>query len=153
MRSKFFHLVVITALLGSFIVAGQIAAAPEAAASTTCSGTITWASSLKKEPRAQLVIYYNSSNGGTNSACMRHAGSLYGKAMHTEVEISRCERGSDPGDVVCSPDKTSRTDKGNFKYYAGPVGVTGTKTRCVTAWGTIEKGKTFIRIDSENEGC
>jgi hypothetical protein len=65
----------IALLLGTLIVVGQIAAAPEAAASTSCSGTITWASSLKKEPRAQLIIYYNSSNGGTNSARMRHAGS------------------------------------------------------------------------------
>jgi hypothetical protein len=153
MRRRFLHLVSITALLGAFIVVGQIAAAPEASATASCSGRITWASSLKKEPRAQLVIYYNSSNGGTNSACMRHAGSTYGKAMHTEVEISRCEPGYDESDNYCFTDKTSRTDKGNFKYYAGPVGVTGTKSRCVTAWGTMEKGNTFIRIDSDAEGC
>jgi len=132
------------------MVGGQLATAPEALAKASCSGTITWASSLKREPQ---VIHYNSSNGGTNSACMRHAGSTYGKAMHTEVEISRCEPGYDERDDEYFDDKTSRSDKDDFKYHAGPVGVTGTKNRCVTAWGTMEKGKTFIRIDSEVEGC
>jgi len=94
-----------------------------------------------------------SSNGGTNSACMYHAGSTYGKALSTEVEISRCESGYDESDTFCYTDKTSRTDSGTFKYYAGPVGVTGTKSRCVVAWGTIISGSRLIRIDSNPEGC
>ena len=145
--------VVATILLGTCIVVGQLVTAPAASAAKTCSGTITWASSLKKEPRAQLVIYYNSSNGGTNSACMYRAGSTYGKALSTEVEISRCESGYDESDTFCYTDKTSRTDSGTFKYYAGPVGVTGTKSRCVVAWGTIISGSKLIRIDSNPEGC
>jgi len=140
-------------LFATCLVVGQLATAPAASAKTSCSGTITWASSLKKEPRAQLVIYYNSSNGGTNSACMYHAGSTYGKALSTEVQISRCEAGWDESDNYCIVDKTSRTDHGKFKYYAGPVGVTGTKHRCVAAWGTIISGSKLIRIDSDPEGC
>jgi hypothetical protein len=116
---KFLRAFVATVLFGTCLVVGQLATAPAASAATSCSGTITWASSLKKEPRAQLVIYYNSSNGGTNSACMYHAGSTYGKALSTEVEISRCEKGYDESDSFCFTDKTSRTDSGKFKYYAG----------------------------------
>lgn len=128
--------------------------APSASASTSCSGTITWASSLKKQPRAQLVIYYNASNGGTNSACMYHAGSTYGRALRTEVQISRCEKGFTERDTYCYTDKSSHTDSGRFKYYAGPEGVTGTKTRCVVAWGTIiTSSGDLIRIDSDPEGC
>jgi hypothetical protein len=145
--------VVAIILLASCIVAGEVALAPAASAATSCSGTITWASSLKKEPRAQLVIYYNSSNGGTNSACMYHAGSTYGKALKTEVQVSRCQSGWDESDNYCNTDKYSKVDSGKFKYYAGPVGVTGTKTRCVVAWGTIISGSTLIRIDSDPEGC
>jgi hypothetical protein len=135
------------------VLVGAVTAPAPANAASSCSGTITWASSLKKEPRAQLVIYYNSSNGGINSACMYHAGSTYGKPYTTVVEISRCQASSHSGGV-CTVDRTSRLDEDLYSYYAGPVGVTGTARRCVVAWGTIllPKGG-LIRIDSATRGC
>lgn len=135
------------------VVVGAVAAPATAAAASSCSGTVTWASSLKKEPRAQLVIYYNSSNGGTNSACMYHAGSTYGKKLRTDVQVSRCEPGGSNG-YSCFVDKESRIDSGRYAYYAGPVGVTGTAKRCVVAWGTIILANGgLVRIDSDTRGC
>lgn len=135
------------------VIVGAVATAAPASAAVSCSGTITWASSLKKEPRAQLVIYYNSSNGGTNSACMYHAGSTYGKKLKTEVEISRCQPGGVNGDW-CFTDGESDHESGMFAYHAGPVGVTGTANRCVVAWGTIILSNGgLVRIDSDTRGC
>jgi hypothetical protein len=151
-RHRYRALLAVLVVLSAVLV-GVVAAPVPANAAASCSGTITWASSLKKEPRAQLVIYYSSSDGGTNSACMYHAGSTYGKPFTTAVEISRCQAGSHSGGV-CTVDRTSRLDKGLYSYYAGPVGVTGTARRCVVAWGTIllpEGG--LVRIDSYTRGC
>ncbi|MCY9556061.1 hypothetical protein M5W98_31225, partial [Paenibacillus apiarius] len=53
------------------VAAGLTVGAPAAQAAGSCSGTITY-SQVQTSGLGELVIYYNSSNGGTNSACFYH---------------------------------------------------------------------------------
>jgi len=131
---------------------GSVATADHASAATACSGTKTFVFTAKG--KAQLVIYYNSSNGGTNSACMYHLGSYYGKAERTTVQIGRCTTWSGPEGKSCTLDKLSKVDANKYKYYAGPRGVTGTAKRCVWAKGTMHltNGKTLVLV-SGRQGC
>ncbi|WP_133116402.1 hypothetical protein [Amycolatopsis antarctica] len=143
----------VAVMTSSMIAAGAVTSAT-AHAAATCSGTLSWASSLKKEPRGQLAIYYNSAAGGTNTACMYHAGSTSGKRLQTEVGISRCQAGNWEGDTYCLTDKTPKPDLGNFISQAGPLEVTGTANRCVTAYGTIILANgDLVRLDSPPVGC
>ncbi|MBV9822486.1 MAG: hypothetical protein JO144_09620 [Actinobacteria bacterium] len=116
---------------------GAVLTAPQASAAVSCSGTITYDHTFNYNgsPAVELTIYYNSTNGGTNSACLYHRGAYYGVAKHTEVQIHRCSQ-RNPGSV-CSYTASSPVDSGNFAYQAGPVGVTGTASYCVTAEGSM----------------
>jgi hypothetical protein len=128
--------------------------APAASAAVSCSGTITYRETeyYGGNPVAELIIYYNSTNGGTNSACLYHRGAYYGVAKPTAVVIHRCSQRS-PGSG-CSFTESSRTDSGNFAYYAGPVGVTGTANYCVLAQGSIQLNSTTkLLIGSGPQGC
>ncbi|MGI3203002.1 hypothetical protein ACRJ4W_41080 [Streptomyces sp. GLT-R25] len=111
-----------------------------AQAATSCSGTITHSENIRIPGRdtiiGELVIYYNSSNGGTNSACFYHRGPSVGVKAETYVRIMRCSQRSGEGER-CDGTVQSRADEGNYAYHAGPVGVTGTANYCVAAIGWI----------------
>ena len=130
--------------------------APEASAAVSCSGTITYdhTYNVNGNPVAEMTIYYNSTNGGTNSACFYHRGSYYGKAETTSVQIHRCTQHSAPAGSTCTIAASSRTDQSNYSYYAGPVGVTGTANYCVAAEGYMDlDGGGFIAVGTGTRGC
>jgi hypothetical protein len=132
----------------------SVLAAPAASAATSCSGTITYDQTyyINGNPVAELTIYYNSTNGGTNSACLYHRGGYYGVARQTSVQIHRCAQRS-PGSG-CNITASSRTDTGNFAYQAGPVGVTGTANYCVMAEGYMALNSTqTLFVNSGTRGC
>ncbi|MFF7865364.1 hypothetical protein ACFZCT_02715 [Streptomyces qaidamensis] len=120
--------------------ANLFAPAP-AQAATSCSGTVTHSQPIKIPGRStvvgELTIYYNSSNGGTNSACFYHRGPSYGVAAETYVAIYRCAQTSGEGQM-CRNTTAGDIDDGKYAYQAGPVGVTGTANYCVGAQGWIE---------------
>ncbi|MFI7607206.1 hypothetical protein ACIBTV_18980 [Micromonospora sp. NPDC049366] len=128
-----------------------VTAAPSQAA-VACSGTVTFSYAFPtSNPVAELVIYYNSTNGGTNSACMYHRGAAYGSSARTSVQVARCAETSGTG--YCTATAISTKDNGDYLYYAGPRGVTGTANNCVDAYGEIDwAGKTYY-IHSGRQGC
>src|SRR5262245_35585761 len=75
-----------------------------------------------------VFLYYSSANSGTNCAWFQRSNNR-GTPIYMYVHIMRCPAGAFPGDI-CSAD-VSQFDGGNFKYYAGPVQVTGTASRCI----------------------
>jgi hypothetical protein len=129
--------------------------APAASAAVSCSGTITYDRTYYNSngnPIAELTIYYNSTNGGTNSACFYHRGPYYGVSRPTSVQIHRCAQRS-PGSG-CDFTASSRTDSGNYAYHAGPVGVTGTASYCVFAEGSMSlSSTTTLYVGSGPQGC
>ncbi|MFF0382475.1 hypothetical protein [Streptomyces sp. NPDC004286] len=132
---------------------GLFLASP-AEAATSCSGTVTYDATVSRSGSAigELVIYYNSSNGGTNSACFYHRGVSYGVSATTSVQILRCSQTSGTG-KMCTPTANSLIDQGSYDIYAGPVGVTGTASHCVSALGEIWWNGTGYSIDSGTQGC
>ncbi|MFI8890060.1 hypothetical protein [Streptomyces paradoxus] len=130
---------VFAASLAALMGANLFASAP-AQAATSCSGTVTHSQPIKIPGTStvvgELTIYYNSSNGGTNSACFYHRGPSYGVAAKTYVGIYRCAQTSGEGQT-CRNTTPGDIDEGNFAYQAGPVGVTGTANYCVGAQGWI----------------
>ncbi|WP_198347892.1 hypothetical protein [Plantactinospora sp. KBS50] len=118
-------------------------------AAVSCSGTVSY---NKNYGPGELTIYYNSSNGGTNSACFYHQGAAYGVAAPTYVRTYRCTQTSGEGQP-CTIAASSSADSGNYAYYAGPRGVTGAANYCVAAEGYIEwQGFTYY-ISSGRQGC
>ncbi|MCU7826524.1 hypothetical protein [Kitasatospora sp. DSM 101779] len=146
---------VLAVFAGVALLAGvSLFASSTAQAATSCSGTVTYDRTVSHDGSAigELVIYYNSSNGGTNSACFYHRGASYGVSATTGVEIYRCLQKSGTGGG-CTVDATSRTDKGSFAYNAGPVGVTGTANYCVYAYGSIVWAGHEYSVSSGTQGC
>ena len=142
------------AVLATAGTTGLAAAAP-AQAATSCSGTVTYSETVPRTGSAvgELVIYYNTSNGGTNSACFYHRGAAYGVMTLTGVQVVRCSQRSGEG-RTCTIAAISAPDEGDYKYYAGPVGVTGTANYCVAARGWIQWGSsTVYTVDSGTQGC
>ena len=139
--------------------AGLTVGAPAAQAAGSCSGTITY-SQVQSSGLGELVIYYNSSNGGTNSACFYHRGPSYGVAAYTYVMIYRCSQRSGEGQT-CNTAVAGGKDSGTFSYQAGPVGVTGTANYCVGATGWItwehpnpDVGKMHMGVEAPlTRGC
>ncbi|MGW6647448.1 hypothetical protein [Streptomyces iakyrus] len=131
---------VLLASLAALMSANLLAPTP-AQAATSCSGTVTHSQPIKIPGRStvvgELTIYYNSSNGGTNSACFYHRGPSYGVAAKTYVAIYRCAQTSGEGQT-CRNTTAGDIDEGKYSYQAGPVGVTGTANYCVGAQGWIE---------------
>lgn len=125
--------------------------APAAQAAGSCSGTIIY-SQVQSSGLGELVIYYNSSSGGTNSACFYHRGAAYGRSAPTFVQIYRCEERSNEG-AHCTRGSAPDTNSGDFSYHAGPVGVTGTANYCVEAVGHIAWGGENHWIYSRRQGC
>ncbi|MEU3457656.1 hypothetical protein ABZ671_29245 [Micromonospora sp. NPDC006766] len=142
----------VAALAASFAAVQVITEAPSQAA-VSCSGTVTYRKAVPaSNPVMELVIYYNSTNGGTNSACVNHLGAAYGKPAPTWVHISRCAQTSGKGNA-CAITEASTTDDGVYSYYAGPRGVTGTANNCVSASGGILWNNQSYSIVSGTQGC
>jgi|SRR4051794_3467835 hypothetical protein len=131
-----------------------VVSAPSAAAAVSCSGTISYDHTINRagQPIGELTIYYNSSNGGTNSACFYHRGVSNGVAAPTYVRAFRCTERSGEGQP-CTIAASSSADSGNYKVYAGPRGVTGTANYCVAAEGYIVWAGTEYYISSGRQGC
>ncbi|GHO45910.1 hypothetical protein [Ktedonospora formicarum] len=85
---------------------------------------------------AELDLYYNSSTG-YNCVYTRSVGSAYGKTKFMRVSISVCSE-TKPGSKchARSGSQYFAEDAGNFKYYAGPVGVNG-RGHCILAYGYV----------------
>ncbi|WP_030443188.1 hypothetical protein [Actinoplanes subtropicus] len=148
------HLLRRAALVAAVTASGLVAAAP-AQAATTCSGTVSYDGTVSRGGSVigELVIYYNTSNGGTNSACFYHRGAAYGGMSLTGVQIARCSQRSGEG-KTCDIAALSAPDEGDYKYYAGPVGVTGTANYCVAARGYLQWGTGNVYVvDSGTQGC
>ncbi|MEU6203085.1 hypothetical protein ABZ814_05785 [Micromonospora musae] len=146
---------VLAAILLGLVTLGttQVVTAGPSQAAVSCSGTVTYARQIpSSNPIGELVIYYNSTNGGTNSACFNHRGASYGVSATTAVSIVRCAERSGEGQA-CTPTAGPVTDAGNYAYYAGPVGVTGTANYCVAAAGNITWKGTFYSLSSGRQGC
>jgi len=142
--------VTILASLGLAVLGG-----PEASAAVSCSGTITYDHTYNHNgnPVAEVTIYYNTSNGGTNSVCLYHLGAYRGKAEWTAVTMERCTQHTAPAGSDCHI-AAYKTDADNYSYYAGPVGLTGTANYCVDANGymNLDDG-TYLGIDTGTRGC
>ena len=143
--------VVFLALAALVGVAPATAQADPSVQAKSCSGTIT-DSFTHPSGLGELTIFYNSSNGGTNSACFYHRGAAYGKSAYTSVSIVRCTQTSGENQA-CTPATSADTDSGNFAYYAGPVGVTGTANYCVAASGFIDWKGVRYSLSSGRQGC
>ncbi|RAJ46218.1 hypothetical protein K353_00593 [Kitasatospora sp. SolWspMP-SS2h] len=146
---------VLAVVASTALLAGvSLFASSAAQAATSCSGTVTYDQTVSRDGSAigELVIYYNSSNGGTNSACFYHRGASYGVAATTSVEIYRCLQKSGTGGG-CTVDVSSRVDKGSYAYNAGPVGVTGTANYCVYAYGYVDWAGHEYSVSSGTRGC
>jgi len=133
------------------IAAGVTISAPAAQAAISCSGTIIY-DQVQSSGLGELVIYYNSTNGGTNSACFYHHGASYGRSAPTFVAIYRCEERSNEG-AACTHTGSPGSQSGDFSYFAGPVGVTGVADYCVEAMGQIVWGGEAHWIYSRRQGC
>ncbi|RZT79543.1 hypothetical protein EV382_2757 [Micromonospora violae] len=76
------------ALVASIALVQGITEGPSQAA-VSCSGTVSWSYQFPvNNPVIEMVIYYNSTNGGTNSACLYHRGAAYGKAARTDQLVA-----------------------------------------------------------------
>lgn len=144
---------IIRLLMTAALVAGGLGIVSTPAQAASCSGSITDVFNAP-DGSGQLVIFYSSASGGTNTACMIHLGSYYGKAAPTSVRIGRCTTNSGPEGAGCTVDKWSSWDSGNYKYYAGPRSVTGAAHRCVVAEGSmrLRNGSTWS-LSSGRQGC
>lgn len=132
----------------------SVFAAAPASAAVSCSGTISYDQAINRGGSAigELTIYYNTSNGGTNSACFYHRGASNGVAAPTYVRAFRCTQQSGEGQP-CTIAASSSPDSGNYKQYAGPRGVTGTANYCVAAEGYIIWAGTEYYLSSGRQGC
>ncbi|QIK72455.1 hypothetical protein G7070_09480 [Propioniciclava coleopterorum] len=148
-----------TCVLSLFLLLGSagvlFSTAPTADAAANCTGSLTGSfavHSTRGDKIGELDVYYSSANGGTNSACMRHSNRLWGVKSATGVQIAKCRSFTGGCSGVSFTDAGSQT--GSYSYYAGPVKVTGTASRCVTVRGYVtEPGKSSRGIQVDNVGC
>jgi hypothetical protein len=148
----------LAAPLAALVAATGLAvlAAPAASAATSCSGTITYDRTyyVGGNPVAEMTIYYNTTNGGTNSACFYHRGAYYGRSEPTAVRIYRCTQHTASPGSPCTIAVASRTDSDNYSYYAGPVGVTGTANYCVAAEASMRlTSGDVLEVGTGTRGC
>jgi hypothetical protein len=101
----------------------------------------------------QLKIFYNSTSGGTNSACYYHIGAAAGVPAQTYVEIARCTETSGEGTKACTETAVDTDGPENWSKFAGPVGVVNTNNVCVRAYGFILWNGVFREVDSGRQGC
>ncbi len=146
-------------LVGAMLLASLVfgfATPSSASASESCSGALIYHQALGASGKtgstiAYIDVFYSSANGGTNTACLNKSGDLYAVKSKTEITIQRC--GSYyrcPSTVRGEP---RQSDAGQFSYYAGPVSVTGTRSRCVQVWGSVVNRGRTIYYYADNIGC
>jgi hypothetical protein len=148
---------VLAVILGlvTFTTVGVVLAAP-AQAAVSCSGTLSYSRTIDKVGGGsigELAIYYNTTNGGTNSACFYHRGVAYGIAAPTYVRAFRCAEQSGEGQPCTIVASSTPDFSDDYRYYAGPRGVTGTANYCVAAVGYIDWGAYRYAISSGRQGC
>ncbi len=140
--------------------AGLVLTGSAPAEAASCSGTLIRSypvtSKTNGQKIAELNIYYNSANGGTNSACMTHTNAAYGKNLSTGVRIWKCGSYYNCNTVDPLGGGWAANDEGLYAYYAGPVKVTGTKSRCIAVYAYITdpfNTNRYSEITGINIGC
>lgn len=96
---------------------------PAAAGDFGCPGSLVGTHNISDSQNivwGTLYVYYSSTNGGTN--CMVNKAVRYYGTSHT---IRAFISGAGKSD----------NDTGKYKYYAGPVSVSGINDRCITIAG------------------
>jgi hypothetical protein len=140
--------------LAAGVLAGG-AALPSAAQAQTagsCSGSVTFSQTVSGPGGTigELIVYYKSSNGGENTACMYHRGRSVGVKSLTEAHIEACRETSGRGQPGCTVLAVPKpmTDNGPPPYgqFAGPVQVKGVQDRCVYASGWLDYAGTRYRV-------
>lgn len=133
-------------------LAGSLALQPTVAQAQTagsCTGSVTFRQTVNGPGGTigELIVYYKSDNGGTNTACMYHRGRSAGVASTTEAHIESCREQSGEGQPGCTI-LSSMTDNGPARYssYAGPVSVVGVANRCVYASGFVDYAGVRYRV-------
>ncbi|WP_394616326.1 hypothetical protein JNUCC0626_42760 [Lentzea sp. JNUCC 0626] len=144
---KVFTVLGALAMMLAFVVA-PAQATEFGAQAGSCSGSVTYQRSVGGV--GQLKIFYSN---GSNSACFYHIGAAAGKAAETYVEIYKCVETSGEGNPNCTYTSFDSDGPGNWKEYAGPVGVSGTANVCVAAFGYIVWGGAVHAVDSGRQGC
>ncbi|WP_371597561.1 hypothetical protein [Streptomyces sp. NBC_00564] len=123
------------------IAAGVAFAPPAQAADYGCSGSLIETLSVKTldgTKYGELKVYYSSANGGTNCAVTVDT-RFSGTFKHMDAWVARCATNSTVS--LCNWDKAD-PDSGTYQYYAGPVSITQTASRCIRAEGWIENPTT-----------
>src|SRR5262245_45255315 len=129
------------ALLGASLLIGlgAFGSSSAGAASGNCPGTLIESRPLvvNKKKVGELDVYYNSATG-KNCARMNHAGSTWGKKLTTRVWIGICSE-TKPSNGTCHYDaSTDAVDKGDYRYYAGPVTTkVSAAGKCIAASGYL----------------
>ncbi|MFD6193630.1 hypothetical protein [Streptomyces sp. NPDC060275] len=124
------------------MLASGIAFAPNASAAASaygCSGNLVGTYDVRTGGGTKygvINVYYSSANGGTNCAAVVDTYWGTGTTKNMIASIWKCKAGTVPGGGTCSID-TQDNDNGYYSWYAGPVTVTGTASRCISVWGTI----------------
>jgi hypothetical protein len=142
------------------VLAGMLALQPSAAQAQTagsCTGSVTFSQKVNGPGGTigELIVYYKSDNGGTNTACMYHRGRSVGVPSITEAHIESCREQSGEGQAGCTI-LSQMTDNGPNPYasYAGPVSVIGVANRCVYASGFVYYQGVPYRVQPKGRmGC
>jgi hypothetical protein len=126
-------------LATTLAITTAIVAAPASAparAAKSCDGDLILSKPMKDGKRkvGEFDIYWNAKTK-KNCAIVYHAGSTWGKRLHTFVSLSSCKKGAKPGDP-CYDFADNRVNTGRFRYQAGPVRVKAAH-RCIVANGAI----------------
>ncbi|MDO5103669.1 MAG: hypothetical protein Q4D91_12370 [Lautropia sp.] len=133
---------------------GLASVAPTEAQAQSCSGNLIKSFPINSPKNGEQIgaldVYYSKRNGGTNTACMRHHNKTWGEGLETRVAIQRCD-----GYYDCDTAGPWKNDGGHYKYYAGPVFVSGTRKNCVAVRGVFEDRYSDERvyIHAWNLGC
>ncbi len=130
------HLTGKIATVGCLVI-GTLAMTPSAQAADGygCPGSLigTYPVMNGGAKYGEVRVYYSSANSGTNCSVTVDT-KFAGAAKPMQVNIDRCEESTDNN--RCHT-QTTRQDEGRYRYFAGPVTVTGTNGHCIKAEGQI----------------
>jgi hypothetical protein len=146
---------ILVAALLALPIAVAASAPAQAATAGSCSGTIVSGGRVQLKTSSgttvgEIIVYYQSSNGGTNTACLYHRGPAYNVYRQTMIQLGECIK----RDCTYAFDGGFyMRDEGNYKKYAGPVQRTTTNGNCVVAEGSIVWGGHEIARSTGRVGC
>jgi hypothetical protein len=133
----------VLAMAGAATVAGTTSASAAPAGGWGCTGNeVSDSPYAVRTPSGAVFsyvhLYWNGSTG-KNCAVNVKTGSLYGIATNTGLVITECVEDTPGGN--CNPLGKDDPQNGNFRYYAGPVSVSGVG-HCVVvqAWTDDNSG-------------